>query len=156
LTQTLRFGVPDDRDWLVLQAQANHIYRIETLNISAATDTILEVYDNVPGAMPAALNDDADPGIDRRSILTYTTTTDGPIFLQVRDWNAGAFLNTQYDVLVTQVGIATPAPTVSPSPTTPTPSPTVSPTPEVTVTPSPTATLPIKPKFGLYLPVVGK
>lgn len=148
LSQTLRFGEPDDRDWLMLQAQAGGIYRIETLNLTPATDTILEVYSSPANAVPAAMNDDVDPGIDRRSIITYTASVDGPLYLQVHDWDAAAFLNTQYDVLVTLVDIATPAPTDTPA-TTSTPAPSVTPEPQVTATPQP------KPMaFNLFMPLV--
>jgi subtilisin family serine protease len=144
LAQTRRFAMPGDQDWLTLLAQANHIYRIETFGLTAQTDTVLALYDDASDAVPAATHDDVAQGIDRRSVLTFTALADGPIFVQVSDWDAAAFLNTQYDVLVTQVGVATPAPTSLPPATeTPAPSPTATPTPT-----------PARPKLNLYLPFI--
>ena len=116
MTPTLRFGEPGDNDWLVMQAQAGRIYRIETRNLSDATDTILNAYAGTAASTLIATSDDVDPGIDRRSLITITATADGPLYLQIYDWDVDAFLNTRYDVLVTQVGIATPAPTTTPAP----------------------------------------
>ncbi len=148
LAQTRRFGLPGDQDWLMFQAQANGIYRIETLGLTEETDTILTLYEQASDAAPVATNDDVVQGIDRRSILTYTAMTDVLIYVQVSDWDAAAFLNTRYDVLVTQVGMATPAPVITPDPTT-TPSPTATSSP--TVTPTPT---PARPKLNVYLPII--
>ncbi len=138
LTQTHRFGAPGDRDWLVLQAQAGQAYRFETLNLSAATDTVINLYAGQQTANPVASNDDIVAGVDLRSVLTYTAVADGALYLQVRDWDNAAFLGTRYDVQVTQVDV--PAP------------PTPSPPPIATTEPSPTPPAGLKNK--VYLPLV--
>jgi subtilisin family serine protease len=162
--QTHRFGVPDDRDWVMVQALAGTTYRFETLNLSAETDTMLALYAGAALTNPVASNDDVVAGIDVRSVLTYTAPSDGPLYLQVLDWDAAAFLNTRYDVHVTQVGMPTPTSqpptgTAEPSPS-PVPSPSASPAPSTTpfptATPQPTAAPPAKPKFKLFLPLVKK
>jgi subtilisin family serine protease len=160
IPQTHRFGVPGDRDWRVLQAQAGYIYRFETLNLSTATDTMLDLFAGGSLTLPVASNDDVVTGVNVRSVLTYTATSNELLYLQIQDWDAAAFLNTRYDVLVTQVGIvpsqtstATPTPTSTstatgtPTPTatatetsTPTATATQTQTPTQTETPTPTAT----------------
>ena len=147
LPQTRHFDVPNDHDWVVLQAQANRVYRLETLNLSTETDTVLEVYSNDTSAGPLAYNDDVEQGVDQRSMITYTAPVNGPIYLQVYDWNSGAFLNTQFDILISEAGTA--EPTITPESTTlPNLAVTAPVTASPTVTPSPT------PAFKVYVPVV--
>lgn len=161
VSQTHRFGAPDDRDWLVLQAQAGRIYRLETLNLSAATDTMIALYAGASLTHPIASNDDAVNGIDVRSVLTYTAMSDGPLYVQVQDWDAAAFLNTRYDVQVTDVGMSVAPPTstsIAPSTAMPTSTstPTPSATPLTTATPQLTATPPAKWKLTVFLPLLNK
>lgn len=143
--QTHRFCVPDDRDWVVLQAQAGHIYRFETLNLSSATDTMIALYNGLPANTPVSSNDDVVNGVDLRSVLTYTATTDGLLFLQVQNWDAAAFLNTRYDLQVTDLGMSAATPTAtatstSTSTSTATSTSTSTPTSTSTSTPTPTPT----------------
>lgn len=142
LPQTHRFGAPSDRDWLVLQAQAGQAYRFETLNLSAATDTVINLYAGQQTANPVASNDDIVAGVDLRSVLTYTATADGALYLQVRDWDNSAFLGTRYDVQVTQVDVPVPTPA------------TPSPPPIGTTEPSPTP--PAGLKIKVFLPLVSQ
>lgn len=158
IPQTHRFGVPDDRDWLTLQAQAGHTYRFETLNLGDATDTMIALYAGLPITNPIASNDDVLAGIDRRSVLTFTATVDGPLYVQVQDWDAAAFLNTRYDVQVGQIEVTPVTPNPPPANTSePAPSQTPAPTPATTPAPSPSPTAttqPTKPKFKVFFPLL--
>lgn len=167
VTQTHRFCVPEDADWVKLNVQAGRMYRIETLNLTSDTDTIVSLYADGSFTTPIATNDDVVAGVELRSVVTYTATSSGVLFAKVYDWDAGAFLNTQYDLLVTDLGGSSPTPTAtststatptstSTSTTTPTPTstatststatatststPTATPTPTSTATPTPSAT----------------
>ncbi|MEZ4728173.1 MAG: pre-peptidase C-terminal domain-containing protein [Caldilineaceae bacterium] len=109
----------NDQDWVSFTVNANTPYVLETTNVGAEADTLLELYD-ATGAL-LTQNDDHTPG--GASQIAYTFAQAGTYYAKVMLYNATAFgAGTEYSLHL-QPGTPTPTPTPPPTPT-PTPPPT--------------------------------
>ena len=156
--QTHNFHDAGDQDWSRFSVFGGIQYRIETRNLGARADTILQLI-RPDGVTLEDFNDDRAAG-DRSSLIEFT----GPLgavgdtyYVGVFNYNSSAFgVGTNYELIITAkrpTATPTPTDTVTPTPTatatvTPTPTPTQTKvptpgpgTPTSTVTPTPTDTL---------------
>jgi RHS repeat-associated protein len=114
-TQTHRFCVAGDQDWTSFTAAAGQTYVIETRNLAAGVDTILELYQ--PNGTTLIVADD-DGGGNRASRIQQTFTTAGTYYVKARDYSSvagGATLS--YDLRISDPQAPTPTPTAVPTPT---------------------------------------
>ncbi|MGD9100577.1 MAG: SdrD B-like domain-containing protein, partial [Anaerolineae bacterium] len=78
---TRTFEAVSDKDWLRFEAQAGRAYTVTTLNLGAATDTVLQLYDT-DGKTLLDENDDYQFGSEASRIL-WTAPKDGVYFVRV-------------------------------------------------------------------------
>lgn len=110
----------NDQDWVAFTVNANTPYRLETTDVGAEADTMLEVYD--ANGTTLAKNDDHTPG--GASQIAYTFAQAGTYYAKVMLYNSASFGEGTHYSLRLQAGTPTPAPTVPPPATaTPTPPP---------------------------------
>jgi uncharacterized protein YkwD len=99
-TQSHAFCADGDEDWIVFEAVADATYRIETVNLSTGTDTVLELYTS-DGSTRLAANDDGGEG--RASLLEYTFSQAGSYAIKVRPYGGAGDPGSTYDVQVEQL-----------------------------------------------------
>jgi hypothetical protein len=85
-TETHGFCFVGDEDWIYFSLTAGTPYRIETLNLTSPSDTILELYD----ANLNFITSDDDGGGYPRSLINFTPTTSGIYYLKARQFGGGA------------------------------------------------------------------
>lgn len=109
-----------DQDWVAFTVTANTPYLLETTDVGAEADTMIELYDT-DGAL-LTKNDDHTPG--GASQIAYTFAQPGTYYAKVLLYNSAGFgEGTNYSLRM-QAGTPTPTPTLPPTPTaTPTPTP---------------------------------
>lgn len=95
-----------DVDWIQFNATAQTSYIIESKNLGADADTILELYNN-SGTLLAS-NDDFSPGIQSR--INYTVSAAGTYFVKVRLYNATKLGEGSRYTIDIRTGIAPPLP----------------------------------------------
>jgi hypothetical protein len=96
-----------DEDWVKFTAQTGKVYVLQTLNLAAAADTVLHLY-NIDGSSQLAQNDDY--GYTSGSRLVWEAPGDGVYFAKVHHANLVASgPNTQYDFVI-QEGVCSPDP----------------------------------------------
>lgn len=118
--QQHNFCPANDQDWVAFTVNANMPYLLETTDVGAATDTLLELYDANDNKL--AQNDDHTPG--GASQIAYTFAQAGTYYAKVAPYNSATFGNNMSYSLRLQPGTPTPVPTLPPTPTaTPTPTP---------------------------------
>jgi uncharacterized protein YkwD len=99
-TQSHAFCEDGDEDWIVFEAVAEATYRIETVNLSTGTDTVLELYMS-DGTTRLAVDDDGGEG--RASRLEYTVNQAGSYAIKVRPYGGAGDPGSTYDVQVEQL-----------------------------------------------------
>jgi uncharacterized protein YkwD len=99
-TQSHAFCTDGDEDWIVFAASAEATYRLETLNLSTGTDTVLELYDST-GTTRLAVDDDGGEG--RASRLEYTFSQAGNYAIKVRPYSSAGDPAYTYAVQVEEV-----------------------------------------------------
>ncbi|WP_298820486.1 M4 family metallopeptidase, partial [uncultured Chloroflexus sp.] len=101
--QTHTFHIAGDQDWIYFDTVDGAAYVIETFNLAAGNDTVLELYDS--GGALLAFNDDWS-GLASR--IGYTPGSAMRLFVKVRHYSSSAGNNNlRYDVRVTVTAIAT-------------------------------------------------
>ncbi len=102
--QTHTFHIPGDQDWVYFDATAGTAYLIETFNLAAGNDTVLELY-NSSGTL-LAFNDDYS-GLASR--IGYTSPATQRLYVKVRHYSSIAGGNhLRYDLRVTATVGASP------------------------------------------------
>lgn len=102
--QTHTFHIPGDQDWVYFDATAGTAYLIETFNLAAGNDTVLELY-NSSGTL-LAYNDDYN-GLASR--IGYTSPAAQRLYVKVRHYSSGAGgSHLRYDLRVTATASAAP------------------------------------------------
>lgn len=99
ISQTHNFESVEDSDWLRFEAQGGLVYRIETFNLGANSDTILWLYAS-DGRTTLAYNDDVQPDGPRRSVLLWEAPADGTYYLEVDNHWQGQRAQTNYDIRI--------------------------------------------------------
>lgn len=123
-----------DVDWARVEIRAPGTYLIETRDLGAYTDTLLELYDTNARTRLFS-NDDYGPGFASRILWTFQRP--GVYFLKARPYDTRYVGRTTHYTLRIAPSSLQPTPVpVSPTPT-PTPEPTSTPTPTPTWTPTP-------------------
>ncbi|QJY45121.1 pre-peptidase C-terminal domain-containing protein [Pseudonocardia broussonetiae] len=99
------YCVPGDQDWVRFEATAGRSYTIKTQNLAAGTDTVLHLL-AANGTTELAVNDDS--GGTLASLITYSATTTGPLYVRSHHFNANAGYGTlRYDLLIEAGGVTT-------------------------------------------------
>ena len=130
--QSHNFHTTDDRDYVEFVAEADHVYTIRTLNLSAGNDTTLTLY-GTDGTTQLEYNDD-DPYNPPASKIVWLCSTTGTYFVKAAPFGAQiGGCDKTYDLKITSAPIpiltpATPTPIPPTSTSTPVP-PTHTPTP---------------------------
>ncbi len=102
--QTHTFHIPGDQDWVYFDATAGAAYLIETFNLAAGNDTVLELY-NSSGTL-LAFNDDYN-GLASR--IGYTSPATQRLYVKVRHYSSIAGgTHLRYDLRVTATAGASP------------------------------------------------
>jgi hypothetical protein len=123
--QSHNFHTTDDRDYVRFVAEADHIYTIRTLNLSAGNDTVLTLYD-IDGTTQLEYNDD-DPYNPPASKIVWLCSTTGFYFVKAAPYGTHiGGCDKTYDLKITSAPVPTSTPTVT---NTPFPTPTAVPTP---------------------------
>lgn len=95
--QTHNFHVARDADWVRFAAAEGVSYVIETGNLAADADTIIELYD--AQLSQRAVDDDGGEGLASR--IEFTADATATFYVHVRHYSASAFgPSTQYDISV--------------------------------------------------------
>jgi len=126
--QSHNFHTTDDRDYIRFVAEADNVYTIRTLNLSAGNDTVLTLYDT-DGTTQLEYDDD-DPYNPPASKIVWLCSTTGTYFVKAAPFGTqiGGCEKT-YDLKITSALVPTSTPTVTNTPPlTPTAAPTPSPT----------------------------
>jgi hypothetical protein len=121
--QSHNFHTTDDRDYVkFVCTEADNIYTIRTLNLSATNDTTLTLYDT-DCATQLEYNDN-DPDNPPASKIVWLCSTTGTYFVEVAPVGTQIEECDAYDLEITSAMVPTPTPTVTDTPTlTPTPTP---------------------------------
>ncbi len=94
------FDVAQDEDWFQLEAQAGNKYLVQTPNLAAGVNPIVEVY-TVEGV--TLLNSNNDSGSGRTSKLEWQAPQDGPYFIRLSRGSGSAYgCNATYQISVTE------------------------------------------------------
>ncbi|MCS6889657.1 MAG: M4 family metallopeptidase, partial [Chloroflexus sp.] len=102
--QTHTFHIAGDQDWVYFDAAINTAYVIETFNLAAGNDTVLELYNS--GGTLLAYNDDYS-GLASR--IGYTASSAQRLFVKVRHYSSTAGHSTlRYELRVTSMPVAEP------------------------------------------------
>jgi len=126
--QSHNFHTTDDRDYVRFVAEADSVYTIRTLNLSAGNDTVLTLYDT-DGTTQLEYDDD-DPYNPPASKIVWLCPTTGTYFVKVAPFGTQiGGCDKTYDLKITSAPASTSTPTVTNTP---------SPAPTPTLTPSPT------------------
>jgi hypothetical protein len=100
-TQSHAFCTTGDWDWVNLAATAGTQYRLETLNLAAVTDTILDIFSYDPSSEDYTLLDsDDDSGGDRQSLLLFTPKTSETFYVRARQFDGGGSDAHTYDLQI--------------------------------------------------------
>jgi hypothetical protein len=86
--QVHRAALAGDVDWVTFPVMAGGDYALETVELGAAADTVLELID-ADGVTVLARSDDAD-GMGRASRIQWRAATSGVRYARVRQWDPGA------------------------------------------------------------------
>jgi hypothetical protein len=97
-TEGHAFCANNDQDWVKFTGSAGTTYRLETLNLASGSDTVIELYAS-NGTTLLASNDDS--GGTFASLITYTPTTSGTLFLKVRNFSGTGSTGYTYDLRIT-------------------------------------------------------
>ncbi|WP_322495786.1 M4 family metallopeptidase [Chloroflexus sp.] len=98
--QRHNFHVAGDQDWVRFSATTGSTYVVETLNLGAASDTVLELYDGSGNRL--AYNDDY--GGTYASRIQWYTPSAANLFVKVRHYSSAAYgAATVYDLRVTLI-----------------------------------------------------
>jgi hypothetical protein len=93
------FCVAGDEDWIFFQANAGSSYRIETLNLTSGTDTILYLYNS--NGTQLASNDDS--GGTLASLIDYAPSTSGNYYVRSIQFGANGSTGFQYDLKISAI-----------------------------------------------------
>lgn len=100
--QRHNFHIAGDQDWVRFSATAGTMYRIETLNLGATADTVLELYNG--SAVRLAYNDDYGGTLASR--IDWYAPTSGTFFVRVRHYSSAAYgATTSYDIRVLSISV---------------------------------------------------
>lgn len=113
-----------DQDWVRFEAVAGAHYLIETSDLDANSDTVLDLYDS-NGSTLLASND--DHGFGSASAISLTAPHAGTYYVRVTHYNGGV-QGSETGYTLSAAGESPPTPTPTPTPT-PVPTPTPPPTP---------------------------
>jgi M6 family metalloprotease-like protein len=105
-TKRHAFCTPNDQDWISFAGVAGRSYRIETLNLTPGTDTVLELY---RGSTLLQSNDDTN-GL--ASLIDYRADATATYHVKARQYTGANDPNYTYDLKLTQLATDTSAPTV--------------------------------------------
>jgi hypothetical protein len=123
--QSHNFHTTDDRDYVRFVAEADSVYTIRTLNLSAGNDTTLTLYDT-DGTTQLEYDDD-DPYNPPASKIVWLCSTTGIYFVKAAPYGTHiGGCDKTYDLKITSAPVPTSTPTVT---NTPFPTPTAAPTP---------------------------
>jgi hypothetical protein len=93
------FDIQQDEDWLYFEAEEQTTYIIESLNLAANVDTLIEIYSRDSATLQAS-NDNGGQGL--ASYLEWRAPQAGPYFIRVRRAGQGTYgCRAQYDLRVT-------------------------------------------------------
>jgi hypothetical protein len=111
--QSHNFHTTDDRDYVRFVAEADSVYTIRTLNLSAGNDTTLTLYD-ADGSTQLEYNDD-DPYNPPASKIIWLCPTTGTYFVKVAPFGTQiGGCDKTYDLKITSA--PSPTPTATPTP----------------------------------------
>jgi hypothetical protein len=110
-TETHTFCTPGDVDWVRFAATAGTTYRIETRNLAAGVDTILNLLEP-DGTTPIDSDDDSNG--NRASLITFTPSASGTYYLWAEDYSGSGSAGASYDLRIT-IFTTPPALALSPS-----------------------------------------
>lgn len=97
-TQRHAFCVAGDQDWVTFAASPDYSYRLETLNLSSGTDTVLELY-GTDGTTLIASNDDTT-GL--ASLINFRPTASGTYYLKSQQFGGTGSPAFAYDLRITR------------------------------------------------------
>jgi hypothetical protein len=110
--QSHNFHTTDDRDYVRFIAEADNIYTIRTLNLSAGNDTTFTLYDT-DGTTQLKYNDD-DLYNPPASKIVWLCPTTGVYFVRVAPFGTQiGGCDKTYDLKITSAPVPTPTPTVT-------------------------------------------
>ncbi len=113
--QSHNFHTTDDRDYVRFVAEADSIYTIITLNLSAGNDTVLTLYDT-DGTTQLEYDDD-DPYNPPASKIVWLCPTTGTYFVKAAPFGTRiGGCDKTYDLKITSAPSPTPTATLTPSP----------------------------------------
>jgi hypothetical protein len=95
------FCLAGDQDWVSFATVAGKRYRIETHNLAASVDTVLDLYQ--PNGTKLIASDDNGNG-GRASRIEFSATSTGPYLVKARDRTGDSSRSSTYDLLVSTVG----------------------------------------------------
>ncbi len=100
--QRHNFHLPGDQDWVRFSATGGTTYIIETLNLGATSDTVLELYNG--SGTRLAYNDDYGGTLASR--INWTAPASATFFVKVRHYNSSvAGATTNYDLRITSATV---------------------------------------------------
>ncbi|HEX2053086.1 MAG TPA: Calx-beta domain-containing protein [Actinomycetota bacterium] len=93
------FCVPGDEDWTALEAMAGRTYQVQTLNLSAGTDTTLELY-AADGStlLDTSFDHEGTPA----SLLTFTAPESTTYYVRATQSDGGGGLSFTYQIRIDQ------------------------------------------------------
>lgn len=97
-SQRHTFHTPGDLDWVRFDAVSGNTYRIRTLNLGAASDTVVTLYDS-DGITVIQTDDNGGDGL--ASQISWTTARSGQYYVQIEHFSPTASgLETNYDLSI--------------------------------------------------------
>jgi hypothetical protein len=97
-TQQRAFCLFGDEDWVKFPATSGTSYRLETLNLSGSTDTVLDLY-GTNGTTLLLTNDDAS-STTRDSRIDFTPPATGTYYLRATEYDSAFGEDRTYDLRV--------------------------------------------------------
>jgi hypothetical protein len=109
-TQPRAFCTAGDQDWVSFPAVAGTSYRVETLNLAAGTDTVLDLYKRTAtGDQFIATNDDSNSS--HASTIDFVADASATYLVMAHDYSGAGDAGYTYDLKLSQVDST--APTLS-------------------------------------------
>jgi hypothetical protein len=96
-TEQHAFCVNNDQDWVSFQGSSGTTYRIETLNLAAGNDTVLELYQS-DGTSLIASDDDGNGGL--ASLITFSPSVSARYLVKGRHFSGAGGVGLTYDLRI--------------------------------------------------------